>query len=407
MNLQKRAQRLSRIVLMLLQQEKLTGAKITQAHRGARHLSLGLRLVDPTELDKALKLAEAIALSSNSENVISTRQTGLIVYQFQLAQGFWEAYTRADLPGAGAVGLGDRRKPVAFNLDPPHALIAGTTGSGKTETVKSVLMSLMTSHKPDELGLVLIDPNRDYGDLDHAAHLALPIARDNEEISVALAYANRELRDRIAANNRDGKILVIGIDEAESVLNDKTNLGIAQTIAKRGRVFRVHLVISTQEPKEKNLTGFLGQLLNRFIGLTSNARESALFTGHAGLDAHKLTGKGDFLHVAGPDVTRFQVAQVTRQDLGRLERAEIKPVDDISSQDLVILPDVGEPGAGGRPVLTVDPAIAAGYYLANPNAISRSMAAEQFGLSRTAHNLHKVFTLEFAKEIKRLKGMVA
>ncbi len=406
MNLKRRATALSRIVLMLLGREKLAGARITQAHRGARHLSLGLRLVDPTELDKALKLSEAVAMASNTDNVLAHRQAGLILYQFQLAQGYWESYTRADLPSSEAVGLAEQRRPVAFQLDPPHALVAGTTGSGKSETVKSIIVSLMTSFTPDELALVMIDPNRDYIDLNNAAHLAIPIAHDADSIRTGLAYANRELLHRIDANNRDDKRLVVVIDEAESdiALGDKVNLEFAQNIAKKGRAFGVHLVVSTQEPKERTLEGFLGQLLNRFVGTVRDGRESALFTGHAGLNAHKLTGKGDFLHVVGAEYHRFQVAQVTRRDFDSLERAEIKqPFEDVS-HDLVILPDEPETNEGGRPALTVDPIMTARYFWNNPYAISRSMAAERFGLTRTAHNLHKNFTIEFTEELKRLRG---
>lgn len=406
MNLKRRASLLSKIVLMLLAQQSLTGATITKASRGARHLSLGLRLTDPTELDKALKLAEAIALASNSKNVLSTRQAGLILYQFQLAQGFWESYTRADLPTPEAVGLAEQRRPVAFELDPPHALIAGTTGSGKSETVKSILLSLLTSHTPDTLSLVLLDPNRDYSDLANAAHLAIPIAHDADSIRTALAYANRELLHRIERDNKAGKLLIVAIDEAEgeTALGDKINLGFAQNIAKRGRAFGLHLIVSTQEPKEKNLEGFLGQLLNRFVGTVRDARESALFTGHAGLNAHKLTGKGDFLHVVGATHDRFQVAMVTHRDVETLPRAEAKPPFEDVSRDLVVLPDEPEPNTGGRPPIQIDPVTTARYFWHNPYAVSRTMARERFGLTRTAHDLHKDFTIQFTEELKRLRG---
>lgn len=406
MNLKRRATALSRIVLMLLEKERLTGARITQAHRGARHISLGLRLIDPTELDRALKLSEAIAMASNSDNVIAHRQAGILLYQFQLAQGYWESYTRADLPSSEAVGLAEQRRPIVFKLDPPHALVCGTTGSGKTEGMKSIILALMSSYTPDELGLIVIDPNRDYVALENAAHLVIPIAHDAEPIRTALAYANRELIHRIEANNRDDKRLIVVIDEAESdsVLGDKINLEFAQNVAKKGRAFGVHLLVSTQEPKEKNLEGLLGQILNRYVGMVRDARESALFTGHAGLNAHKLTGKGDFLHVVGAEYSRFQVAQVTRRDFDSLERAEIKAPFEDTSQDLVILPDEAEVSTGGRPATETDMAMVARYYWHNPHAISISMAREHFGLTRTAHNLHKQAAITFADELQRLRA---
>ncbi|MCB0154686.1 MAG: DUF87 domain-containing protein [Anaerolineae bacterium] len=406
MNLKRRARTLSTIVLMLLAKENLTGATVTQAHRGARHLSLGLKLADPTELDKALKLAEAIALSSNSENVLAQRQAGLILYQFQLVQGFWESYTRADLPTPAAVGLAEQRRPVSFELDPPHALIAGTTGSGKSETVKSVLLSLMGSYSPAELSLILVDPNHDYSDFDNAAYLAQPIAHDADSIRQALTFANRELVNRLESNNRAGKLLVVAIDEAESdpALGDTVNLEFARNIAKQGRKYRVHLLIASQKPTQKTLAGLVDQTLNRFVGLVADAHESARLTGHSGLDAHKLTGKGDFIHIAGPSIARFQVALATRQDFDQLERAEVRPVE-VVSPDVIILPDdlAFPDNTGGRPPLEVDPVQAARYLWHNPNTISIARGQEEFGLSRRAHNLHKEFTIQFANELKRLR----
>jgi len=407
MNLKRRAKLLSRITFLILAQQNLSGATLTAAHRGARHLSLGLRLTNPTEMDRALKMSEAIALASNSENVLAGRQLGLIVYQFQLAQGFWESYTIADLPTPQAVGLAEQHRPVAFELDPPHALIAGSTGSGKSETVKTVLLSLMRSYSPDELQLVLVDPNHDYSDFDNVAHLAIPIASNPEAIQRALAYANLELVNRIEANNKAAKLLVVAIDEAETdiALGDTVNLELARNIGKRGRAYRVHLLIASQKPTQKTLAGLVDQCLNRFVGLVANANESVYLTGHSGLEAHKLTGKGDFIHIAGPDIARFQVAKTGPKDFDRLERAEIKPVK--VEPDLIILPDGQDASTGGRPALKVDPVLAARYLWYNPNAISITRGQEEFNLNRRAHNLHKAFAIELAAELKRLrKGMM-
>lgn len=403
MNVQRRAKLMSRIVLMLLQQQNLTGAKITKASRGARHLSLGLKLFDSTELDKALKLAEAVALASNSENVIATRQEGLIIYQFQLAQGYWETYTRDDLPTSQAVGFAEQRQPIEFNFEPPHALIAGSTGSGKSETLKSILVSLISTYSTSELIIILIDPHRELDDFANESHLALPIASSSDDIRNVLVYANRELAHRKAENIKDGKTLVIAIDEAASdeVLSNPANLAVIQNISKQARKYRIHLIVGTQKPTHGELPSILDNLLNKWVGQLSDAGLSARITGHAGLMAHKLTPKGDFLHITGPDVSRLQIAMATDKDFAKLERTEIQPVN-FAEQDVIILPDEVE-NSGGRPPLTVEPAMAAKYFWHNPNAISIAMAKEMFGLSRTAHNLHKDFVIQFTDELRKLR----
>ncbi len=259
---------------------------------------------------------------------------------------------------------------------------------------------------------ILIDPHRDYTDFNHAAHLIMPIAHEPGDIRRALAWVNQELINRKADDNRAGRVIVVAVDEADLALSDRQNLAIAQNLAKQARKFRLHLLIATQKPLHSDLPGILDNLGNRFVGLVVDAKMSATLTGQAGLAAHKLTGKGDFLHVTGPQVDRFQVAQATTADFARLPRAEIAapvvgPVDIIDwpgpADDYASYP-VGDKPVGGRPALEVSPAIAARYFWANPESVSIAMARDMFGLTRTGHELHKAFALEFINELKRLRA---
>jgi hypothetical protein len=398
-NLQARARRYAMVVSLLFARQNLTG-KLATAHRGARHLSLGIRLTDPTQLDRALALSEPLALSAGTSAVLAQRLEGIVSYQFELPQAQWEFYNRADLPTLAAVGLAEQRRPVTFELDPPHVLVAGTTGSGKSETLKSILIALLTTHEPGSLGLVLVDPHRDYTDFTNAAHLLMPIAHEPGDIAAALTWAVDELARRKEADTKDAPTLIVAIDEADIALSDRRNLEAARIISKQARKFGIHLFVSTQKPTHADLPGILDMLLNRYVGLVSDGRMSATLTGHAGLQAHRLTGKGDFLRVIGATCQRFQVAMATTQDYEQLPRAEVRPAP-VVSPDLILLP-ADKPT--GRPPLDVDPIIAARYFWRNPEAISITMARELFNLSRTGHDLHKKFVSEFIAELRRLKA---
>lgn len=403
-NLQYRARFYARVVNLLFIRQQLSGGRLQSVGRAARHLSLGIRLTNPLELDKALKLNEAIALSANAEAVLAQRRAGLVIYQFQLNPALWEAYTRANLPLPQAVGLAEQRQPVSFSFeDEPHALIAGTTGSGKTETIKSALVALMSVYSPVELRLVLCDPNHMLLDFENVAHLALPIARKPAEMQQALLYCRQELARRKAGNIKDEPILCLVLDEATETLTTEADLSIVKSIVKQGRAFRVNAIVGTQRPNQKELPGIIDMLLNRFVGKVANARLSAQLTGHSGLQAHKLTGKGDFIHVAnGDNATRFQVALATRQDFERLERAEIKPVT-IDPQTEVHLPAAVEARPVGRPRLEVEPEYLAWYFHHHPERISRNQAQQLLGLSRDRHNLHKHFCLKFIKSYQQFR----
>ena len=389
------------VIQLLYTRQELTG-KMQNVNRGARHLSYGIRLSDPLQLDNALKLAEPLALSCGVNAVMAQRIEGVISYQIELPQGFWEYYTRADLPSSQAVGLAEQRRPIAFELDPPHSLIAGTSGAGKSETLKSILIALMTSYTPLELGIILLDPHSDYQDFHNAAHLIMPIATETEAIRQALAYTNQELAQRKAENIKSGKTIIVAIDEADSVLTG-ANLEIAKIISKHARKYHIHLIVATQKPLHAELPGILDNLMNKFIGQLGDAGTSARVTGHAGLMAHKLTPKGDFLHVAGPDAMRFQVAMATDKDFAKLDRCEVQPATfgSVETLEPIILPEELPERRGGRPQVTINPEWLAFYAYSNPQAISRAMAGE-LGLGRPTHELHRDSAKEFVKAYLKL-----
>jgi len=402
MRLQQRAKSYSRIVQHIYKKQNLRG-RLVSARRGARHLSLGIRLADPLKLDAALALAEPLALATNTPAVIAQRlpeTPGLVTYQFQLQPAYWESYTRADVTGLG-VGLGESRRQIDFTFDPPHTLVAGTTGSGKSETVKSICCGLLSEYTPDDLTLVVIDPHRDYDDFVNAAHLALPVARTQDEIDTAILWVAQELANRREHNARDAKKTVVVIDEAEEALEDPKRLAVVQRVGSEARKFGMHLIISTQKPAQKNLPDLVDRLNNRFVGLVDNAHTSALLTGQAGMQCHKLTGSGDFVHVAGARQERLQVALATRADFDKIPRAEITPpvLEQEDTPRILNCP----PGRGpGRPETQIEPRKIAYYVWHGPDKISIKRAREVLGLARYAHYKHREFAAELFDELKRL-----
>jgi hypothetical protein len=351
-------------------------------------------------------------LACNCQAVITQRRPdapGLVSYMFQLNAGYWHSYTRADLvskPGAIGVGLGESRRQVDYTFDPPHGLVCGTTGSGKTETMRTILCGLFTTFSPNELNAVIVDPNGDYGDFTNVAHLGgLPVARDPQDIDDVLTYADQELARRKGNNWRDKARLVVAVDEGEDCLTG-TRLTIAQGIARTGRAFGVSLLVSTQKPTQKALPDLVDKLNNRWVGLVDNAGTSVVLTGQAGLECHKLTGKGDFVRVAGADQERLQVARATRGDLDALPRADIEPpvIEEDDTPRGLNTPD--EPGGPGRPALIPDPEAVA-HYLWYGEALSIAKAAEVLGLSKRGHYLNRDFaakvreTLDKIREVKR------
>jgi hypothetical protein len=404
MELRNRARFYAKVVNHLYAKRGIRG-KLVTATRGARHLSLGIRLPDPLNLDVALRLANPLALATSVPNVLSQRlptSPGLVSYQFELKPGYWQTVTRADVTGLG-VGLGEQRRQVDFTFDDaPHCLVAGSTGCGKSISVASILIGLCEVYPPDQLKMIVVDPDHDLEAFDNVVHLALPVAREYEEISKALSWAGRELATRKEHNVRDAYRLLMVVDEAEDTLNEEERLAIAQAIARGGRKFNINLLVATQKPKQSKLPDLINQLGNRFVGKCDNAQTSVLLTGHAGLQAHKLTsGGGDFLHVNG-EIERLQVALPTARDYDFLPRGEIDwPT--IDREDIPRILNFPITREGGRPPVEIKPRKVAHYVYYGPEAISISQAEEWLGLKRRGHERHKEFATEFLDEIDRLK----
>jgi len=407
-DLQQRALFFSRVLMVLYSRERISGGRIREANRGARHLSLGIRLADPGQLNRALKLGESVALATNVENVLAYRQAGLVIYQFQLRRPFWHYYTRADLPNPQALGLAERRRPILFQFDEarPHTMIAGATGSGKTETIKTALLALLQTFTRDELQLVIVDVFNNYTDFENVANLAIPRATSAADIESALVWCEAELARRVAHNIKDAHRLVVIVDEAERILSTQAAVERIKAIAKTGRQFKVNLILGSQQFKETDLPGVVRELNNRFVGLVNDAQTSSRLTGHAGLQAHKLTGKGDFLHVTGPDVIRFQVAQATPADFAGLERCEITPPETPApaAVELPIVQTLPPPAERGRPKVELDPAILAHYFYYGPDGITYSQADSLFNLKRTGHILHREAIRQFGRVLLKLRA---
>ena len=376
--------------------------------RGPRYVGLGVRLADPTQLAAAMKLAEPAALAAAVRAVVAQRQPtspGLLSFQFELVEAHWLTCSGRDVSGP-VVGITDGRAPVEFRLDPPHVLAAGSTRSGKSVLVDAMIRALCLTHSPDDLRLVVVDPNADHLAFERSAHLACPVAADGETAQKALTLAGQELDRRREARLRDGPRFVVVIDEAQQALQVEKNLVIARALAQEGAKYRIHVLAASQKPSEQSLPGLLANLNNRWVGLVDNARTSAELTGQPMMGCNRLTGKGDFIHVAGGlEMVRLQAAFVTAGDLGGLPMAA-EPVHwpEVVDEDTPRVVSWAEQRRGpGRPANTIDDAaILAGYMFAGPDRVSITMARETFGLSRNAHDLYRSFAGEVVVECKRL-----
>ena len=147
----------SKSIERVFRQKNIRGATVKSSLRGSRHLALGVSLRDSNQHGRATSAAKAIAMTSGVENVMVSIRGPLVVYAFELPPSYWVKLERRHLPKSDAVGLAIQNLPVMYDFRQPHTLIAGTTGSGKTEAMRSIYMAAVSTWPKEELRTIVLD----------------------------------------------------------------------------------------------------------------------------------------------------------------------------------------------------------------------------------------------------------
>lgn len=230
-----------------------------------------------------------------------------------------------------ALGKDIAGSPMFSNLSKmPHLLVAGTTGSGKSVCLNSMIVSLLYNATPDEVKLLLIDPKQvEFGIYNGLPHLLVPVVSDPRKAAGALGWAVTEMLSRYKTLNANGvrdiaaynslcderedlqKLphIVIFIDEladlmtvAPSEVEDSI-----QRLAQMARAAGMHLVVATQRPSVDVITGVIKSNIPSRIALTVKSYvDSKIIIDTGG--AEKLMGNGDMLYypVGVPKPVRIQ-----------------------------------------------------------------------------------------------------
>jgi len=199
----------------------------------------------------------------------------------------------------------------------PHLLIAGTTGSGKSVCMNSLILSLLYKSTPEEVRLIMIDPKMvELGVYNGIPHLFVPVVTDPKKAAGALQWAVVEMlkryrlfsesgvRDLIGYNAHQKGIreqtlprVVIVIDELADLMlvaSKEVEESICR-VAQMGRAAGMHLVIATQRPSADVITGLMkANIPSRIAFAVSSAMESRIILDSSG--AEKLIGAGDMLY---------------------------------------------------------------------------------------------------------------
>ena len=306
---------------------------ISNATRGPSVTRYEAELEAGIKLSKLTSLADDIALSLGTSGVriaaipnkISTvgievpNKNISMVYLRDIIES--QQFTGAKSRLTFAIGMDISGEPIVGNVSKlPHMLVAGTTGSGKSVCMNSIILSILYKATPDDVRFIMIDPKMvEFKVYNNIPHLLVPVVTDVKKAAGALQWATFEMMKRYQlfgeTNARDiegyNQIarkpkeereplpqIIIVIDELADLMMmaaREVEESVCR-VAQMGRAAGIHLIIATQSPRANVITGLMkANIPSRIAFKVASALESQIIL-DPGQNADKLVGNGDMLY---------------------------------------------------------------------------------------------------------------
>ncbi len=328
-------------------------AKVAEVNGGPAITQYAIKIAEGTKLSKikALQTDLALALAAPTGQIrIEAPIPGRNLVGIEIPNRSPEYVTLYEIMNhpdmkkeksrlAVGLGLGVSGAPAIADVRKmPHALVAGSTGSGKSIAINNLICTLLFRNSPQELRFIMVDPKRvELTGYNGIPHLLTPVITDVERVISALQWATKEMDRRykmfaeVGARNIEDyneqsgftamEYIVIVIDElADIMLTAPSKVeDLIVRLAQMARATGIHLVIATQRPSVNVITGLIkANIPTRIAFNVASMIDSRVIIDSPG--AEKLLGKGDMLFVPPdrPLPTRIQGTYVTNKEIKNL-----------------------------------------------------------------------------------------
>ena len=234
----------------------------------------------------------------------------------------------------------------------PHLLIAGTTGSGKSICINTIILSLLYKHTPDKCKLILIDPKMlELSTYEGIPHLLCPVITKAKRAASVLGWVVKEMESRyklmtrVGVKNIDGynskhklamPYIVVIVDEMSDLMlvAGKEIEGYVQKLSQMARAAGIHIIMATQRPSVDVITGTIkANFPTRISFQVTSKIDSRTILGEQG--AEQLLGKGDMLYMSAANrIVRIHAPYVSENEIEKVNnflRSQAEPdyVDEI------------------------------------------------------------------------------
>ena len=236
----------------------------------------------------------------------------------------------------------------------PHLLIAGTTGSGKSVCINTIILSLLYRHTPDKCKFILIDPKMlELSTYEGVPHLLCPVITEAKKAASVLGWVVKEMESRYRLMTKEGvrnidgynskhklpmPYIVVVVDEMSDLMlvASKEIENYIQKLSQMARAAGIHIIMATQRPSVDVITGTIkANFPTRISFQVTSKIDSRTILGEQG--AEQLLGKGDMLYMSSANrIIRIHAPFVADNEIEKINnflRAQAEPdyVDEILS----------------------------------------------------------------------------
>ena len=262
-------------------------------------------------------------------------------------------FTKRDIRLPIALGKNISGIPVVGDLaSMPHLLIAGTTGSGKSVCINTIILSLLYRHTPDKCKFILIDPKMlELSTYEGIPHLLCPVITEAKKAASVLGWVVKEMENRYKLMTKEGvrnidgyntkhvlamPYIVVVVDEMSDLMlvAGKEIENYIQKLSQMARAAGIHIIMATQRPSVDVITGTIkANFPTRISFQVTSKIDSRTILGEQG--AEQLLGKGDMLYMSSANrIVRIHAPYVSEVEIEKVNnylRSQAEPnyIDEI------------------------------------------------------------------------------
>ena len=316
------------------------------------------------KVSKIINLSEDIARNTSSESARIATILGSNTVGIELPKNSREnvflreiisdkSFKKKDIKLPIALGKSISGEPIISDLSSmPHLLIAGTTGSGKSVCINTIILSLIYKHTPEVCKFILIDPKMlELSTYEGIPHLLCPVITEAKKAASVLGWVVKEMESRyrlmtkVGVRNIDGynekhkvkmPYIVVIVDEMSDLMlvAGKEIENYIQKLSQMARAAGIHIIMATQRPSVDVITGTIkANFPTRISFQVTSKIDSRTILGEQG--AEQLLGKGDMLYMSSANrITRIHAPYVSEIEIDKVNnflrnQAEPDYVDEI------------------------------------------------------------------------------